>query len=173
MRSGAGRGARDFLHAGFGKQLSVRQVRKSSARTGQFKIGPSSQWLARHIHPALWSRFQAHLVSLPDCDSYEFKATGRILVSMSKHRVPRWMNAVWLLFVLSLTCWLIIVAIRRDYDFVQTLGFLTLNFGKVFALAVVVGVVLYGLSILLEGLDAHKSHTDDDDHSGDMANLIP
>lgn len=83
------------------------------------------------------------------------------------------MNAVWLLFVLSLTCWLVLVAIRRDYDFVQTLGFLTLNFGKVFTVAVVVGVVLYVLSILLEGLEAHGSHTDDDDHSGDMANLIP
>jgi uncharacterized Tic20 family protein len=83
------------------------------------------------------------------------------------------MNAVWFLFVLSLTCWLIIVAIRHGYDFVQTLGFLALNFGKVFVVAAVVGLVLYGLSILLEGLDAHKSHTDDDDHSRDMANLIP
>jgi uncharacterized Tic20 family protein len=83
------------------------------------------------------------------------------------------MNAVWLMFVLSLMCWLVIAAIRRDYDFVQTLGFLTFNFGKIFALAVVVGLVLYGLSILLEGLEAHKSHSDDDDHSGDMANLVP
>jgi len=92
---------------------------------------------------------------------------------MAKHRVPRWMNVLWLLFVFSLTASLVVVGIRRGYDFVQVLGFLMAKFGSIFTLAVVAGRALYGLSILLEGPKIHKSHCDDDDHSGDMANLVP
>lgn len=83
------------------------------------------------------------------------------------------MNVLWLAFVFGLTLYLIVVAIRRGYDFVQTLGFLTEKFGLIFALAIVAGLALYGLSFLLEGSNAHKSHGDDGDHSGDMANLVP
>ena len=101
------------------------------------------------------------------------RGTRRILSSMSRHRIPRWMNVLWLVFVFGLTFSFMGVAIHRGYDFVQTVGFLVANFGSIFGLAVVVGLALYGLSILLEGWKAHKSHSGDDDHSGDMANLVP
>jgi len=80
---------------------------------------------------------------------------------------------LWLAFVFGLTFWFVGVAIHHGYDFVQTVGFLVANFGLIFGLAVAVGLALYGLSILLEGLNVHKSHSGDDDHSGDMANLVP
>lgn len=92
---------------------------------------------------------------------------------MAKHRVPRWMNVLWLLFIFSATLSLVVVGVRRGYDFVQIVGFLGSNFGSLFGLAVLAGLALFGLSILLEGPKFHKSHCDDDDHSGDMANLVP
>ncbi len=92
---------------------------------------------------------------------------------MAQHRVPRWMNALGLLLVFSLPLSLVVVGIRRGYDFVQTIGFLIANFGSIFGLAIVSGLALCGLSILLEGPKAHKSSCDDDDDSGDMANLVP
>ena len=95
------------------------------------------------------------------------------MILMSKHRIPRWMNVVWLVFFFGLTFSFLGVAIRRGYDFVQTVGFLFGNFGLIFGLAVIAGLALYGLSILLEGIDVHNSHHDDNDHSGDMANLVP
>jgi hypothetical protein len=92
------------------------------------------------------------------------------MISMRKHRIPRWMNVVWLVFVFGLTFSFLRVAIRRGYDFVATVGFLFGNFGLIFGLAVIAGLALYGLSILLEGIDIHNSHDDHNDHSGDMAN---
>lgn len=83
------------------------------------------------------------------------------------------MNVVWLVFVFGVMLAFLGVAIRRGYDFVQTVGFLFGNSGLIFGLAVAAGLALYGLSILLEGIDVHKSHDDDNDHSGDMANLVP
>jgi hypothetical protein len=83
------------------------------------------------------------------------------------------MNVLWLVFVCGVTFWFIVVAVRRGCNFVETLGFLIANFGSIFGLAVVAGLALYGLSILMEGPKAHKSHSGDDDHSGDMANLVP
>jgi hypothetical protein len=95
------------------------------------------------------------------------------MILMSEHRIPRWMNVVWLVFFFGLTFSFLVVAIRRGYDFVQTVGFLFGNFSLIFGLAVIAGLALYGLSILLEGIDVHRSHDDDNDHSGDMANLVP
>lgn len=83
------------------------------------------------------------------------------------------MNVLWLVFLCGVTFPFIVVASRRGYDFVQTLGFLVANFGYIFALAVVAGLALYGLSILLEGPKVHKTHSGDEDHSQDMANLVP
>src|ERR1700680_3935481 len=77
----------------------------------------------------------------------------------SKHRVPRWMNVLWLVFVFGVTSSFVVVAIRRGCDFVQTLGFLAANFGLLFGLAVGAGGALYGISILLEGFEAHKAHS--------------
>jgi hypothetical protein len=87
--------------------------------------------------------------------------------------MPRWINVLWLLFLCGITFFVVVVALRRGYDFVQTLGFLGANFGYIFGLAVLAGLALYGLSILSEGPKAHKSHSGDVDHSGDMANLVP
>jgi len=83
------------------------------------------------------------------------------------------MNVVWLVFVFGVTLAFLGVAVRRGYDFVQTVRFLFGNSGLIFGLAVAAGLALYGLSILLEGIDVHKSYDDDNDHSGDMANLVP
>lgn len=90
---------------------------------------------------------------------------------MSKHRVPTWMNVCWLVFVSALLLSVVGVALRRGYDVAQTIGFLMASFGLIFTLAVVMGLILYGLSILLEGVKAHKSNCDDDDNSG--YGLIP
>jgi hypothetical protein len=96
-----------------------------------------------------------------------------MLELMSKHRVPRWINVLWLVFALGLTSSFVGLAVWRGYDFVQTLGFLAANFGIIFSLAIVAGLALYGLSILLEGPKVHKSCSGEHDHSGDMANLVP
>lgn len=92
---------------------------------------------------------------------------------MRKHRIPKWMNVLWIILVFSLTFSLIVVSVRRGYDLVQTLGFLASHFGIIFTFAVLAGVVLYGVSILLEGLEVHKAHKGKEDHSGDMANFVP
>ncbi len=76
------------------------------------------------------------------------------------------MNVCWVLFVFSLTTSLVLTAVRRGYDFTQTLGFLTVKFGMMFTLALLPGLALYGLSILLEGVKVHRSNCDDDDNSG-------
>jgi hypothetical protein len=94
-------------------------------------------------------------------------------IPMSTHRIPRWMNGLWLVFLCGITFSFVVVAFRRGYDFVQTLGFLVANFGYIFGLAVLAGLALYGLSILLEGPKAHKGHSDSEDHSVDMANFVP
>lgn len=82
------------------------------------------------------------------------------------------MNVLWLVFVCGVVLSFVVVAIRRGYDFEQTLGFLVAKSSGLFFLAVVAGAALYGLSILLEGFEAHKAHTREDDHSGDIANLV-
>lgn len=61
------------------------------------------------------------------------------------------MNVCWMLSVFTLVSSLVLLAIRRGYDFVQTVGFLTMKFGIIFSLAILTGLALYGLSILLEG----------------------
>jgi hypothetical protein len=53
----------------------------------------------------------------------------RIMIVMSKHRIPRWMNVVRLVFVFGVTLAFLGVAILRGYDFVQTVGFLFGNSG--------------------------------------------
>jgi len=92
---------------------------------------------------------------------------------MSKHRIPRWINLLWLVLVFGEMSFFAVAAVRRGCDFVQTIGFLFSNFGLIFGIAVIAGLALYGVSILLEGLEFHRSHCDKDDHSGDMANLVP
>jgi hypothetical protein len=93
---------------------------------------------------------------------------------MAKHQVPRWMNLLWLVVVFCLTSSYLAVALWRGYDLTQTVGFLVAEFGSIFGLAVVAGLVLYAVSFLLRPPAPPKSHREaDDDHSGDMANLVP
>lgn len=93
---------------------------------------------------------------------------------MSKHRVPQWMNMLWLVLVVGLVLSLVGVAIHRGYDFVEVLGFLVTNVGLIFFFAIILASGLYGLSILLEGTSFHRSHCKtDEDHTRDMANLVP
>ena len=75
------------------------------------------------------------------------------------------MNVCWLLFVFSLVFSLILLAIVRGFDFVQTVGFLAMNFIMIFCLALLAGLALYGLSILLEGVKFHRSNCEEDDNS--------
>ena len=90
---------------------------------------------------------------------------ARILSWMGKHQVPTWMNVCWLLFVCCLVFSVMLLAILRGYDFAQSVGFLTINFGMIFCLALLAGLALYGLSILLEGVKFHRSNCQDDDNS--------
>ena len=93
---------------------------------------------------------------------------------MARHQVPRWMNVLWLVFIVSLTGSCIVIALWRGYNLVQTIGFFALNFGTIFSLAVLAGLVLYALSFLLGRPNQRKPHDDDEeDHTGDMANLVP
>jgi hypothetical protein len=89
-----------------------------------------------------------------------------ILGGMSKHRIPRWINVCWLVFFFGLIFAFVAVGLRRSYDLVQIVGFLTINSGIIFILGIAAGLALYGLSILLEGIKYHRTNCDDDDPSG-------
>jgi uncharacterized membrane protein YciS (DUF1049 family) len=89
-----------------------------------------------------------------------------------EHRVPRWITALWLAFVVSLALTAIVIAVRLNSDPVRTLGYLVASSIPIFALSAVVYFALYGLSILLEGLDYHKTHCDDSKHWGGMADFM-
>jgi hypothetical protein len=93
---------------------------------------------------------------------------------MAKHQLPLWMNVLWLVFVFSLTSSYLAVAMLRGYDLVQAIGFLVVHFGIIFSLAVVAGILLYAASFLLAPSYRPKSPDEaEDDHSSDMANLVP
>jgi len=92
---------------------------------------------------------------------------------MAKHQVPRWMNVLWLLFVVCMVGSYLVVALRRGYDLVLTVGFLAANFMDMFMLAVVAGLFLYGVSFLLRVRNPRKSLDEtEDEHSNDMSNLF-
>jgi hypothetical protein len=93
-------------------------------------------------------------------------------IKREEHRVPRWITVLWLAFVVSLALASIVVAIRSDSDFVRTAGFLAASSILIFMLSAVAYLVLYGLSILLEGVDYHKTHCDDSKHSAGMADFM-
>jgi hypothetical protein len=57
---------------------------------------------------------------------------------------------------------------------VRNIGFLALNFGDIFIFAVVSGLLLYGVCLLVQPRDQQKAgDSKHEDHSGDMANLVP
>jgi hypothetical protein len=92
---------------------------------------------------------------------------------MSEHQVPRWITVLWLAFVVSMVLTSIVVAVRLNCDFPRTVGFLFASSIAIFMLSVVAGLAFYGLSILLEGVEYHKTHCDDSKHWGGMGDLIP
>jgi hypothetical protein len=92
---------------------------------------------------------------------------------MKEHRVPRWITVLWLAFVVGLIVMSIAVAVRWNCDFVRTIGFIAASSIIIFPLSAVAWLALYGLSILLEGVEYHKTHCDDSKHWGGMADLVP
>lgn len=93
-------------------------------------------------------------------------------VKRGEHRVPRWINLLWLAFIAGLALTSIVVAVRLNCDLVRTVGFLVASCIPIAMLSVVAYLALYGLSILLEGVDYHKKHCDDSKHWGGMADFM-
>ena len=93
-------------------------------------------------------------------------------IKRGEHRVPRWITALWLAFVVSLALASVVMAFHLDCDLVRTLGFLAASCIPIFMLSVVAYLALYGLSLLLEGLDYHKTHCDDSKHRAGMADFM-
>jgi len=89
-----------------------------------------------------------------------------------EHRVPRWITVLWLAFFFSIALTSIVMAVRLNCDFVRTIGFLAATCIPIFMLSVVAYLALYGLSILLEGLEYHKAHCDDSNYLAGMADFM-
>jgi hypothetical protein len=64
------------------------------------------------------------------------------------------------------------MGVRLHCDPVRTLGFLAASCIPIFMLSVVAYLGRYGLSILLEGLDYHKTRCDDSKHGAGMADFM-
>jgi hypothetical protein len=79
---------------------------------------------------------------------------------------------LWLALVASMVLASIVLAIRLTCDLMGALGFLVASSLIIFALSAVAYFVLYGLSVLLEGVEYHKTHCDDSKHWGGMADFI-
>jgi hypothetical protein len=79
---------------------------------------------------------------------------------------------LWLAFVVSLALASIVLAIRLNSDLVRTLGFLAASSTLIFMLSAVAYLALYGLSILLEGFDYHKTHCDDSKHWAGLGDFM-
>ncbi len=93
-------------------------------------------------------------------------------IERGEHRVPRWISLLWFAFVISLALMSVVVAVRLNCNLVRTVGFLVASSIPIFALSAVAYFALYGLSVLLEGLDYHKTHCDDSRHWGGMADFM-
>lgn len=79
---------------------------------------------------------------------------------------------LWLALVASMVLASVVLAIRLTCDLMGALGFLVASSLIIFALSAVAYFVLYGLSVLLEGVEYHKTHCDDSKHWGGMADFI-
>lgn len=71
---------------------------------------------------------------------------------MNSRRTPRWANLAWWSGALLMIAVLLINAYRHGYDFVQTVGYLGLNFGNAFAVLVLLGLILNGAVALVNVL---------------------
>jgi hypothetical protein len=93
-------------------------------------------------------------------------------IKRGEHRVPRWISMLWLAIVGCLALTAIAMAVRLGGDLAGMLGFLAFSSMAIFVSAAIAYVALYGLSILLEGLDYHKSHCDDSKHFAGMMDFM-
>jgi hypothetical protein len=93
-------------------------------------------------------------------------------IERGEHRVPRWISRLWLASVACMVLTAILMAVRSGGDLAGMLGFLVLTSLVVFVLSAVAYVALYGLSILLEGFEYHKSHCDDRKHFAGMVDFM-
>jgi hypothetical protein len=93
-------------------------------------------------------------------------------IKRGEHRVPRWITVLWLAFVVGLALASIVMTVRLHCDLVRTIGFLAGSSIPIFMLSAVAYFVPYALSILLEGLDYHKTHCDDSKHWAGMADFM-
>ena len=57
-------------------------------------------------------------------------------------------------------------------DFVGMVGLVLVSAIPIFSLSAVAYVALYGLSILLEGIEYHKAHCDDSKHFAGMVDFM-
>jgi hypothetical protein len=93
-------------------------------------------------------------------------------IKRGEHPVPRWISVLWLALVACMVFTAIVMAVRSGGDLAGMLGFLVLSSMIIFVLSAVAYVALYGLSILLEGVDYHKSHCDDSKHFAGMVDFM-
>jgi hypothetical protein len=93
-------------------------------------------------------------------------------IERGEHRVPRWISRLWLALVACMVLTATVMAVRSGGDLAGRLGFLVLTSLVIFVLSAVAYVALYGLSILLEGVDYHKTHCDDSKHFAGMMDFI-
>jgi hypothetical protein len=93
-------------------------------------------------------------------------------VKRGEHRVPRWISVLWLALVGCMVLTSIGIAVRWGDDFVGTVGLVVVSAIPIFAVSAVVYVVLYGFSILLEGIDYHKANCDDSKHFAGMMDFM-
>jgi hypothetical protein len=134
-------------------------------------VGFGTTNFTRGWEPTLsWNQFLSFAFRTSErADGVRLGGQAYACCEMAENRVPRWMNMLWLVFVFCLTSSYIIVAVHRGYNLVQTIGFLVAG---IFWYGLLSGLALYGLSLLLRR-KTHGSKGADDDHSGDMANLVP
>ncbi len=89
-----------------------------------------------------------------------------------EHRVPPWITGLWLTFVLILASSAIIIAVRLNCDPVRTLGFLAASSVLIFGLSAGAYFALYGMSILVEGIEYHKSYCEGGKHWASMGDFM-
>ncbi len=93
-------------------------------------------------------------------------------IQRKEHQVQRWITALWAAFVVGLALTSIIIAVQAQRDLAGTLGFLVVSSIFIFMLSRIAYLLLYGLSILLEGVEYHKTHCDDRKHFAGMGDFM-
>ena len=92
-------------------------------------------------------------------------------IERGEHLVPQWIGRLWLALVACMVLTAIVMAVRSGGDLAGMLGFLVLTSLVIFVLSAVAYVALYGLSILVEGVEYHRIHCDDSKHFAGMVEL--